>query len=57
MFTYFAGPLMTKFTIALREIGTYKEVLLSQVESISIYISMRVLFMKESKILLSVTNL
>ena len=27
----FAGPVMTKFTIALREIGTYKEVLRSQV--------------------------
>ncbi|KAL6984012.1 ADP-ribosylation factor GTPase-activating protein agd3 [Sarracenia purpurea var. burkii] len=27
-----AGPVMTKFTIALREIGTYKEVLRSQVE-------------------------
>ncbi|KAH8938929.1 hypothetical protein BDL97_15G009800 [Sphagnum fallax] len=26
------GPVMTKFTIALREIGTYKEVLRSQVE-------------------------
>lgn len=25
------GPVMTKFTIALREIGTYKEVLRSQV--------------------------
>lgn len=32
MFTSFAGPVMTKFTIALREIGTYKEVLRSQVE-------------------------
>ncbi|KAI3954260.1 hypothetical protein MKW98_018084 [Papaver atlanticum] len=28
------GPIMTKFTIALREIGTYKEVLRSQVEHI-----------------------
>lgn len=28
----FVGPVMTKFTIALREIGTYKEVLRSQVE-------------------------
>ncbi|CAD5335585.1 unnamed protein product [Arabidopsis thaliana] len=28
----FGGPVMTKFTIALREIGTYKEVLRSQVE-------------------------
>ncbi|GLU20804.1 hypothetical protein SLE2022_369860 [Rubroshorea leprosula] len=27
------GPVMTKFTIALREIGTYKEVLRSQVET------------------------
>lgn len=27
------GPVMTKFTIALREIGTYKEVLRSQVIS------------------------
>ncbi|KAL6551305.1 ADP-ribosylation factor GTPase-activating protein agd3 [Orobanche minor] len=26
------GPVMTKFTIALREIGTYKEVFRSQVE-------------------------
>eukprot|EP00250_Pteridium_aquilinum_P016047 c22913_g1_i1 orf=2-337(-) len=26
------GPVMNKFTIALREIGTYKEVLRSQVE-------------------------
>lgn len=26
-----SGPVMTKFTIALREIGTYKEVLRSQV--------------------------
>ncbi|WRX15929.1 Arf GTPase activating protein - like 2 [Theobroma cacao] len=29
----FGGPVMTKFTIALREIGTYKEVLRSQVET------------------------
>jgi hypothetical protein len=29
---FFVGPVMTKFTIALREIGTYKEVLRSQVE-------------------------
>uniref|UniRef100_A0A0E0AY79 ADP-ribosylation factor GTPase-activating protein AGD3 n=1 Tax=Oryza glumipatula TaxID=40148 RepID=A0A0E0AY79_9ORYZ len=28
----FGGPVMTKFTIALRELGTYKEVLRSQVE-------------------------
>ncbi|XVF11424.1 hypothetical protein REPUB_Repub08aG0026300 [Reevesia pubescens] len=28
----FGGPVMTKFTIALREIGTYKEVLHSQIE-------------------------
>lgn len=28
----FGGPVMTKFTIALREIGTYKEVLRSQAE-------------------------
>ncbi|XP_035542461.1 ADP-ribosylation factor GTPase-activating protein AGD3-like [Juglans regia] len=28
----FGGPVMTKFTIALREIGTYKELLRSQVE-------------------------
>ncbi|KAK9751210.1 hypothetical protein RND81_02G250300 [Saponaria officinalis] len=28
----FGGPVMTKFTIALREIGTYKEVLRSEVE-------------------------
>ncbi|CAA7035114.1 unnamed protein product [Microthlaspi erraticum] len=28
----FGGPVMTKFNIALREIGTYKEVLRSQVE-------------------------
>lgn len=27
----YSGPVMTKFTIALREIGTYKEVLRSQV--------------------------
>ncbi|KAF5726626.1 hypothetical protein HS088_TW22G00306 [Tripterygium wilfordii] len=30
----FGGPVMAKFTIALREIGTYKEVLRSQVEHI-----------------------
>ncbi|XP_049932042.1 ADP-ribosylation factor GTPase-activating protein AGD3-like isoform X11 [Nymphaea colorata] len=30
----FGGPAMTKFTIALREIGTYKEVLRSQVEHV-----------------------
>ncbi|KAE9618629.1 putative Arf GTPase activating protein [Lupinus albus] len=30
----FGGPVMTKFTIALREIGTYKEVLRSKVEHI-----------------------
>ncbi|RVW78049.1 ADP-ribosylation factor GTPase-activating protein AGD3 [Vitis vinifera] len=30
----FGGPVMTKFTIALREIGTYKEVLRSQVKII-----------------------
>ncbi|GMJ05509.1 ASCULAR NETWORK DEFECTIVE 3, SCARFACE, FORKED 2, ARF-GAP DOMAIN3 [Hibiscus trionum] len=29
----FGGPVMTKFTIALREIGTYKEILRSQVET------------------------
>lgn len=29
----FVGSVMTKFTIALREIGTYKEVLRSQVNS------------------------
>lgn len=29
-----AGPVMTKFTIALREIGTYKEVLRSKVEKL-----------------------
>ncbi|KAE8730306.1 ADP-ribosylation factor GTPase-activating protein AGD1 [Hibiscus syriacus] len=29
----FGGPVMTKFTIALREIGTHKEVLRSQVET------------------------
>ncbi|XP_019441572.1 PREDICTED: ADP-ribosylation factor GTPase-activating protein AGD3-like isoform X1 [Lupinus angustifolius] len=28
----FGGPVMTKFTIAFREIGTYKEILRSQVE-------------------------
>ncbi|KAH9329287.1 hypothetical protein KI387_001395 [Taxus chinensis] len=28
----FGGPVMTKYTIALREIGTYKEILRSQVE-------------------------
>jgi Arf-GAP/coiled-coil/ANK repeat/PH domain-containing protein len=31
-YDYYTGPVMTKFTIALREIGTYKEVLRSQVE-------------------------
>ncbi|KAG2326881.1 hypothetical protein Bca52824_009609 [Brassica carinata] len=30
----FGGPVMTKFTVALREIGTYKEVLRSEVEHI-----------------------
>lgn len=30
----FGGPVMTKYTIALREIGTYKELLRSQVEQI-----------------------
>lgn len=30
----FGGPVMAKFTIALREIGTYKEVLRSQVENL-----------------------
>jgi hypothetical protein len=30
------GPVMTKFTIALREIGTYKEVLRSQVVTASL---------------------
>uniref|UniRef100_A0A6V7QZE0 ADP-ribosylation factor GTPase-activating protein AGD3-like n=1 Tax=Ananas comosus var. bracteatus TaxID=296719 RepID=A0A6V7QZE0_ANACO len=30
----FGGPVMTKFTIALREIGTYKEVLRSQIEHV-----------------------
>lgn len=28
------GPVMTKFTVALREIGTYKEVLRSQVYNV-----------------------
>ncbi|XP_028766168.1 ADP-ribosylation factor GTPase-activating protein AGD1 isoform X2 [Neltuma alba] len=32
LFVALGGPVMTKFTIALREIGTYKEVLRSQVE-------------------------
>ncbi|RWV86812.1 hypothetical protein GW17_00051259, partial [Ensete ventricosum] len=31
----FGGPVMTKFTIALREIGTYKEVLRSQVKCLN----------------------
>ena len=31
-YTSSSGPVMTKFTIALREIGTYKEVLRSQVD-------------------------
>ncbi|KAJ0231407.1 ADP-ribosylation factor GTPase-activating protein AGD1 [Hirschfeldia incana] len=30
----FGGPVMTKFTVALREIGTYKDVLRSEVEHI-----------------------
>lgn len=30
----FGGPVMSKFTIALREIATYKEVLRSQVENL-----------------------
>lgn len=34
----FAGPVMTKFTIALREIGTYKEVLRSQVTYLNSFI-------------------
>ncbi|RWW05381.1 hypothetical protein BHE74_00021811, partial [Ensete ventricosum] len=34
----FGGPVMTKFTIALREIGTYKEVLRSQVRCIYLFI-------------------
>lgn len=33
----YLGPVMTKFTIALREIGTYKEVLRSQVKMCDIY--------------------
>lgn len=33
-----AGPVMTKFTIALREIGTYKEVLRSKVENLVLYL-------------------
>jgi hypothetical protein len=32
IFNCTSGPVMTKFTIALREIGTYKEVLRSQVK-------------------------
>jgi Arf-GAP/coiled-coil/ANK repeat/PH domain-containing protein len=35
-YDYYTGPVMTKFTIALREIGTYKEVLRSQVPSQSL---------------------
>jgi Arf-GAP/coiled-coil/ANK repeat/PH domain-containing protein len=31
-YDFYTGPVMTKFTITLREIGTYKEVLRSQVE-------------------------
>lgn len=31
--TYILGPDMAKFAIALREIGTYKEILRSQVET------------------------
>ncbi|CAF1707791.1 hypothetical protein Bca4012_005801 [Brassica carinata] len=34
LFFYSSGPVMTKFTVALREIGTYKEVLRSEVEHI-----------------------
>jgi hypothetical protein len=37
-YDYYTGPVMTKFTIALREIGTYKEVLRSQVPSQSLLI-------------------
>ncbi|CAN7023301.1 unnamed protein product [Brassica rapa subsp. trilocularis] len=33
-FFFPSGPVMTKFTVALREIGTYKEVLRSEVEHI-----------------------
>ncbi|KAI4343552.1 hypothetical protein L6164_010888 [Bauhinia variegata] len=33
LFVALGGPVMTKFTIAFREIGTYKEVLRSQVEN------------------------
>lgn len=33
------GPVMTKFTIALREIGTYKEVLRSQVNIVLVLFS------------------
>lgn len=33
------GPVMTKFTIALREIGTYKEVLRSQVKNFDLLFS------------------
>lgn len=35
----FLGPVMTKFTIALREIGTYKEVLRSQVVTLGLVIT------------------
>ncbi|KAF9618939.1 hypothetical protein IFM89_002934 [Coptis chinensis] len=33
----FGGPVMTKFTIALREIGTYKEVLRSQLHLLKLF--------------------
>ncbi|RVW29191.1 ADP-ribosylation factor GTPase-activating protein AGD3 [Vitis vinifera] len=35
----FGGPVMTKFTIALREIGTYKEVLRSQFNELPIHLN------------------
>lgn len=35
----FLGPVMTKFTIAFREIGTYKEVLRSQVVTLWLVIT------------------
>lgn len=38
------GPVMTKFTIALREIGTYKEVLRSQVIYFILFFLLKILY-------------
>lgn len=46
----FTGPDMAKFAIALREIGTYKEVLRSQVERVASFVAVDLVLLDPWKI-------